>query len=332
VDAFSIGCYNLTMVQQLRSLVLCLILIPTFFSARAASADVLFEGYSKIMLEQTHIGYVIQRYEFNPKSKEFSTIYYLRTQPPANDVIESLKARSDAGLKPLGYQYTELAGGKARMVDATFKNDTMTVTVVENGQRKTLAPKKIPKGAFLSSFLGYLMLQGKEGIKVGVKYNYQAIAEEDGGIYDGEAFIKAEEAVNGVSAFKVLNTFKKTNFSSHITAKGEIIDTLSPVQGISTQLVANIQEATAGKSVNQNQLKQLFGAVPKGQDNVIARRAGGTPLGGAETPKATPAASKQKTLEGVAPTEAGKTEGVPGGKGIQIKGSTPEQAPPAKDQ
>ena len=321
------------MVQQVRSQVLCLILSLSFFAAtlvsQRANADVLFEGYSKIMLEQTHIGYVIQRNEFNPKTKEFSMVYYLRTQPPANDVIESLKARADAGLKPLGYQYTELAGGKVRIVDAAFKNDVMTITVVENGQKKVMAPKKVPKGAFLSSFLGYLMLQGKEGIKVGVKYNYVAIAEEDGGIYDGEAFIKAEEAVSGVSAFKILNTFKKTSFSSHITAKGEIIDTLSPVQGISTKLVANIQEATGGKSVNQNQLRQLFGSVPKGQDNVIARRSGGTPLGGAEAAKATSTpstgapTSKQKILEGEPSTEAGKTEGVPGGKGIQIKGAPP---------
>lgn len=316
------------MVQTLKYQAACLILILSTFISQHARADVLFEGYSKIMLETTHIGYVIQRYDFNAKSKEFSTTYYLRTQPPANDVIESLKARADAGLKPLGYQYTELSGGKARTVDATFKNDMMTIAIVENGQRKTLAPKKVPKGAFLSSFLGYLMLQGKEGIKVGVKYNYQAIAEEDGGIYDGEAFIKAEETVNGVNAFKVLNTFKKTNFASHITSKGEIIDTLSPVQGISTQLVSSIQEATGGKSVNQNQLRQLFGAVPKGQENVIARRSGGTPLGGAEAvaPRTPPSpGSKQKVLDGTASPEAGKTEGVPGGKGIQIKGATPTE-------
>ncbi len=327
------------MVQTLRlrarSPFLCLILslVTSLVLAFAsnARADVLFEGYSKVMLEQTHIGYVIQRFEFNPKSKEFSTIYYLRTAPPANDVIESLKARADAGLKPLSYQYTELAGGRVRIVDATFKNDTMTLTVLENSQKRPAVTKKIPKGAFLASFLSYLMLQSKEGLKVGVKYNYQAIAEEDGAIHSGEAFIKAEESVNGVSAYKVLNTFKNSNFSSHVTGKGEIIDTLSPVQGISTKLVATIQEATGGKSVNQNQLRQLFGSVPKGQDNVIARRSAGTPLGGSEVAKpsaAQPApttapSNKQKVLEGEAPTEAGKTEGVPGGKGLQIKGGAP---------
>lgn len=316
------------MVQTLRSLRTCLNLslsIFTFsfavtFATSIANADVLFEGYSKVMLEQTHIGYVIQRFEFNPKSKEFSTIYYLRTAPPANDVIESLKARSDAGLKPLSYQYTELAAGRVRIVDATFKNDTMTLSVIDNGQKRPVVTKKVPKGAFLASFLSYLMLQSKEGLKVGVKYNYQAIAEEDGALHNGEAFIKAEETANGVTAYKVLNTFKNSNFSSHVTGKGEIIDTLSPVQGISTQLVATIQEATGGKSVNQNQLRQLFGAVPKGQDNVIARRSGGAPLG----------ASKQETLKGEPPLEAGKTEGVPGGKGIQIKGSsTPTTTAPS---
>ncbi len=280
----------------------------------AAKPDVLFEGYSKILLGTTHIGYTIQRFEFNAKTKEYSTTYYLKTQPPANDVIESLKAKSTYDLQPISYQYTELAGGKVRIVDATFKNGIMSVTSLQNGKRQALAPKKIMPGTFLASFLGYLMLQAKDGVKVGNKYNYQAIAEEDGNIYKGEAYIKSEEPIKGVASYKILNTYKNVKFVSYFTPKGEVLATNSDAQGISTELVANIQEATKGMSVNLNQLNQLFGAVPQGQENAIAKHSAGEPLGGAK--------SKSEILEGEpAKNPATKQEGVPAGQGIMIKGT-----------
>ena len=299
-------------------------------SAPSAKADVLFEGYSKILLGTTHIGYTIQRFEFNAKTKEYSTTYYLKTQAPANDVIESLKARSTYDLQPLSYQYTELAGGKVHIVDATFNNGVMNVSSLQNGKRQALAPKKIMPGTFLASFLGYLMLQAKDGVKVGNKYNYQAIAEEDGNIYKGEAYIKSQEPIKGVMSYKILNTYKDVKFISYFTAKGEVLATNSDAQGISTELVANIQEATKGMSVNLNQLNQLFGAVPQGQENAVAKHSAGEPLGSG----AAPAKSKAEILEGEpSKNPATKQEGVPGGQGIIIKGS-PEKTndPGSSDQ
>ena len=43
--------------------------------ARIKSPIFFFEGYSKIMIGDKHIGYTIQRFEFDPKKKEYSTIY-----------------------------------------------------------------------------------------------------------------------------------------------------------------------------------------------------------------------------------------------------------------
>jgi hypothetical protein len=290
-----------------------------------AKSDLLFEGYSKIMLGTTHIGYTVQRFEFDPKKKEYSTVYYLKTQPPANDVIESLKARSTLDLKPISYQYTELASGRVHIVDATFANGIMSVSELVNGKRTAGAPKKVPPGTFLASFLGYLMLQQKEAVKVGNKYDYQAIAEEDGGMYKGDAFIKGQETTKGLPTFKILNTYKGVQFVSFMTPQGEVLATDSAAQGISTELVANIQEATKGMSVNSNQLAQLFGSVPQGQDNAISRHAKGEPLGGAPAAESAPAAtslpakSKQETLEGEPSTKRTKTEGVPQGNGIEVK-------------
>jgi hypothetical protein len=292
---------------------LALALLLTSMHARA---DVLFEGFYKVMLEDTHVGYVIQRFEFDPKKKEFTTAYFLKTNAAGGNLSESLKARATAGFRPVNYQYTSVQGDQTRTIDAAFKGETMTAQVTE-GSKHGVITKKVPKEVFLASFLGYVMLQGKEGMKKGLKYSYRAIAEEDADIQDGEAFVASDETMNAVSTFKVLNTFKKTKFVSWVTHKGEVIATASPLQKISTELVPTFQEATANQSVSTKTLEFVFGTMPRGKDNVIARRASET----ANT--ATPPLSKQKQLE-QKPESSGltpKTEGIPGGKGIMIKGA-----------
>lgn len=295
-----------------------------------ANADILFEGFSKVLLDDVHVGYVIQRYEFDPKAKEFTTSYFLKTGPKGGNLTESLKARSTAGFRPVSYAYTSAQGDQTRTIDATFKGETMTAQVIEGTKRGTIT-KKVPKDVFLASFLGYVMLGGKEGIKKGVKYAYKAVAEEDLDIADGDAFVASEETRNNVSTFKVLNNFKKGKFVSWVTHKGEVIATASPLQKISTELVATIGEATAGQSVNTNLITMVFGAMPKGKENVIARRAGETVAlapdakaandDEADSKNADASATKQKVLETKPETTGNsKKDGIPGAKGIQIKG------------
>lgn len=295
-----------------------------------AGAEVLFEGYSKVLLDGVHVGYTIQRYEFDPKKKEFTTEYFLKTNKVGGNITESLKARASADFKPISYQFTELVEDKPRTIDAQFSGDMMTAKINHNGQTQTIQ-KKLPKGTFLSSFLAYVMLQGKDGIKTGAKYTYNAIAEEDAGLYSGEAFVKGEETVNGLNVFKILNTFKGVQFVSYSTFKGEVIATRSPVQKVSTELVANIQEATAGLPLNSKTLGQIFGQVPQGIDNPISRRA---PESAAKVESSQNEAQEQKKkiLESTpAPSEGSpKKEGVPGGKGIVIKNKSTEPPPNAE--
>ncbi|HVK61362.1 MAG TPA: hypothetical protein VM432_07420 [Bdellovibrionales bacterium] len=330
--------FTQTLVRlNLRQIILTLVAFAAIGISPRANAQILSEAYSKVLLGGVHVGYTIQRYEFDPKKKEFVITYFVKTGPKAGDITESVKGRSTSSLKPISYQYTQLAGDKAKMIDATFKDDTMSTTVVENGKRTVLAPRKIPKDAFLSSFLGYMMLQGKEGIKPQIRYTYNAIAEEDGQVYQGEAFVAGEESVAGVNSYKVLNTFMKTNFIYWITPKGEFIASRSPVQQLSTEVVAGIQDAIAGLPLNSATLNQLFGSVPKGTENAVAKKNQGVPLAAPATVPAaappaapaveeasTPRPTKKEILEGAKPpvTNPGKKEGVPAGQGIQLKGGS----------
>ncbi len=299
----------------------CAVAFAILISGANAEAQVLFEGYSKVLLGSKQVGFVIQRFEFDQKKKEFLATSFVKTNELGGNITESTQSRATATLKPLSYKYTSAAGDKVKLIDGTFKGDTMTIAVVENGKRKVLPAKKLPVGVFLANYLPYVMLQGKEGIKVGANYAYQAIAEEDGNVYTGQAYVKGEEVHNGIPVYRVLSTFmvgtpSKVEFVFFMTSKGEIVGSKQPMQGVSTALVANIQEATAGMSVNNNHLNQLFGGVPKGIENSVARKSGGEPL-------APP--SKQKTLEGAPPAEAAtspKTEGVPAGQGLILKGKS----------
>ena len=297
--------------------------LPILFCFQAAHSQILFEGYSKILLDGVHVGYVVQRFEFDSKKKEFGTTYFLKTGANGGNISESLKARSTESLKPISYQYTSLTGtgptAKSETIDATFKGDTMTA-ILKKGTKPETIQKKIPKDAFLASFLGYMMLQGKEGIKKGVNYIYKGIAEEDGNVYTGKAFISGEEAMNGVSAFKVLNNFKNADFGSWVTAKGEVLMTRSPVQKIATELVGSVQEATAGQSVNTNALTLLFGSFPKGEENVLARRES---AGGASSKTA----GKDSTGSKLPAKEMTKKEGAPQGQGVMVKAGPTSTVP-----
>jgi hypothetical protein len=274
------------------------------FILSPARAEVLFEGYSKILSNGTPIGYTISKYEFDEKSKKFTSTYFLKTTGQGAEITESLKASANADLAPLSYAYTSIFGKETKTIDAKFVGLKMTAKVKEAGKTKTIR-KDLPKGSFLSTFLVYLMLKSKEGLKTDSNYDYQAIAEEDAEVYKGQASVGKEEAYLGLKAFKVQNKFKDVLFVSFVNERGEVLGTNSVSQGISTELVANSTQATAAFPVSAGILKSLFGEVPAGKTNLI---------------------SKSAKLQ---PTNPGKQEGIPQGQGIQIK-AEPAASPAGK--
>lgn len=239
--------------------------------SQLAKADVLFEGYSKILSADQHIGYVVTRYEFDQKKKQFISTYFLKTGKGASEVSESLHAIADSELSPISYEYTTMANKETKTIDAQFKAGTMTA-IVKSGGKVQKIDKKIPKGTFLSTFLIYLMLKSQEGLQSETKYEYQAIAEEDAAIYKGQALVGKEEIFNGYKAFKILNTFKDMKFLSYVNSQGEVLGTNATGQGIKTELVASPAEATFGQVQSNSVLKTLFGTIPAGEKNLVAQQ------------------------------------------------------------
>lgn len=248
-----------------------LVLMLFFSSTSFAKNKVLFEGYYKLTLLDNHVGYYIQRYEIDPKKKEFISTYFLRTNNQGGNLSESLKATSTEKLNPIRYQYTSLQGTASKTIDAhANKNkkgdEILQVKITDNGKLR-VSSVKLNEGTFFSTFLIYLLLQGQKGIQPGVKYSFQSIAEEDGKPFPGEVFIEKEEKYKGLDSFKVLYTFKNAQFVNFINAKGESLLSVSPALGLSAELVKDPKEATQGQTFNQKSLELLFGDLPTGTTN-----------------------------------------------------------------
>jgi hypothetical protein len=247
-----------------------LMVLFVFLRPSHLQAETLFEGYYKVYSGGTHAGYMIAKYEYDAKKKQFSATTFLKTGELAGSITESLKATATEDLKPISYQYTTLMGTVTKTIDASFPKGKMIATVKDGGKSEKIAID-LPKGTFLSTFLAYLILKSKDGLKAETKYDYQAIAEEDGKITKGFALVKGKEDVGGINAFRIINEFKNSKYVSYVTEKGELLSVKSPAQGISEELVTQPSLATGSFQVPVSLLKILFGDVPTGQLNEVSR-------------------------------------------------------------
>ena len=289
-------------------MVLRLFLALTILIAHSltAKADVLFEGYSKILSGGVHVGYIINRYEYDNKKKQFISTSFLKTNDAGGGITESLQAFAGDDLRPISYSYTTLVGKTPKTIDAKFEKGKILATVRDNGKEQKIV-KDVPKGVFLSTFLAYVMLKSPKGLQPDIKFEYQAVAEEEAEVVKGIAAVKSPEDLGGFRVLKILNEFKSSQFISFVTDKGEVLQTRSPVQGISTELVAQPSMATANMQIPTALIKKLFGDVPTGQKNDVSR------ANHATKPKMAPLQN--------APN-ATKQEGVAPGQGLHLKGGS----------
>lgn len=285
------------------SRIVTVLLLVFLFSP--AQAQVLFEGYSKIISGGVHIGYAVSRYEFDTKKKLFLVTSFLKTGKLGEDLTESVKAVADANLNPVSYEYTSIQGKQTKTIDAKVKKNRLTAIVKENGQQKTIQ-RDLPKGTFLSYFTVYVVLKSKTGLQTGTRFDYNAIAEEDADVVKGDLFVQKEDLVDGIKTFRILNRFKDVKFESQVTPRGEVLSTFAPGAALATQVVAKPPDAVGQFGLSTSLLKALYGDVPIGTDNVVSR------------------ALKAEALDGAKPPP-GKQQGVPQGQNIIIKGQAPKK-------
>lgn len=245
-----------------RYVVLLLLLIMPL-SSFAAPSNVLFEGWFQIFVGKTPIGYMTQRYEF--KNKKFYATQFLKIQSGGVTTTESLKAQCKDDFTPISFSYSSKDGPKISVINGKVRDGIMTVNKVVNGQRKDKVTKRLRKGTFLASFLTYMLLSQKGLLKnMDKKYDYYAIAEEEGVAYTGTAWVKKKESVQGKKAIKMLNMFKKEKkgkedkFFVWLTPQGQPLLLRSATQNLEVRFANSQSVATNGFEFEPNSIRSIF--------------------------------------------------------------------------
>lgn len=243
----------------------------TSFSPAFAQESTIFEGYYKVLLSNVHAGYAVQRYTFNAQKKQFKSIYYVyvRLSPDGKKyTTESLTALSNEKFHPVSYQYTAISDGKPIAIDGQVKNDIL-VANINKGGKSTTSKVKVPKGAFFSTMLLHLVLQN--GLKVGKSFSFNAVAEEDAKVLGGTLSVTTEQKIKGVNTHKLEYDYKNVKSEAYVSDEGHVLSSDAPAQGVSTVLVAEASEARGNFPFPEKTLKTLFGSVPSGKENTIAK-------------------------------------------------------------
>jgi hypothetical protein len=141
------------------------------------------------------------------------------------------------------------------------------------------------------------MLQKK--LTLNEAFSYSAVAEEDGGSYNGKAWLQSKEDRGAYQVFKIVNSFKGEHWVARMAAipdpketgkyiQAEVLETSAPTKNLKTELVDSPAVATEGQLVPNKILIALFGSVPTGKVNILANPPGKAPAVG-ENKAATPA-------------------------------------------
>lgn len=240
-----------------------LFLSSFFFLLTAAQANtqILQEGGYKILSEQNKtIGFLVQRYEFDNEAEKFKHIYYSQRTTANGDIKESLVAEAAQNLRPIRYTFTTYSDSHAKTVEAQFTEQVMTATITE-GEKKTSLQKRISEGTFLSSFLIYLIVQNK--LAVNSNYQYVAILEREASLLTGKATVPEETTLNGLKAFKVINTVEESNDVQYITSSGILLKREGA--NLTLERAQNIIDIMTPMNPPLHQLNMLFsGKLPEG--------------------------------------------------------------------
>ncbi len=265
------------MVRQL--LVFFVALLAGGFSG--ASTQSLSDGLYRMTLDGAHVGYVIQRYEYDTEKGEFISTFFRRSAEPGGILTESLKARANSRFEPLAYEYRWSLGSAQRHIQAQFTGRQMTAQFQERGpeseppESQRQVSLEIPEKAFLSTFLSLLMHQ--QGLSLEKLFNYQVVLEEEARIASGQARVASrqeQKGHKGQTVFVVEHNLKvkgpeaasaplSTPYRSHITPEGLLLKTELPVQRLVLEKVEQKPMALGSLELPIEQVQNLFGSLPQ---------------------------------------------------------------------
>lgn len=241
------------------------------FGGLVAHGEVIFEGYYRIEKKNKHFGYLIQRLEREPKSKNKTITTYIRTIPkPDTEVYEVFKSTAQASTgTPVKSIYDSTVSGLPIHIVGNFSQKpnqvgTGTAIVQYNRARKPASVRAVSKVQFSDSFLFYLadfakMVKGKV-------YTYRSYAEERGTASIGHIDVVGENK-NKAHVFQVVDDYLGLPLESFVAATGEPLGSRSPAENFVAYWVPLKDDAIGTLSFPKEELVNVFGDIPDNKKN-----------------------------------------------------------------
>ena len=219
----------------------------------SAGAEVLFEGYYRVLLEKKPVGFSVLRHETTKRG--FQVHQYSNVQLPSKKrTIETLKARSNSLLEPQSYEYTRREGEKVVFLSkGTFYKTKKLWKVVGKTSKKTFK-KTFSKPPLLSAFIP-LAWSEKMRTSPKLSYAYEVFEEKKGRLVKG-SFRRTQlpqfwiQDLGGVKS------------RLRLTERAEILETQSSQWKLKHQLVPSLEFISQALPVKE--LKSVFKKLPKG--------------------------------------------------------------------
>ncbi len=247
-------------------------------------AETLFEGYYRIEESGKHIGYTIQRYSFDPKTKNRTISTYLRRKIDEDQVHTFIKSVSTERTTPKGKlifvpflsEYSSNETGDNFRMSANFKNQNKPKVEFFFDNARKPSDIKIETGgpnSFLSNFLYYLVAaQNSDGdvqdLPLKRAIPYQAFSEDDGNYSDGFLYRIADKIVSGLTVLQIADRFAGETLESFVLPSGDMVGVRNNKTIV--YLVRDRAEAVGLLDFPQNEVTQFFGELPEGQKNPLS--------------------------------------------------------------
>jgi hypothetical protein len=251
-------------MKEMRVIYLILLLI-----ASAARAEVTLDAYYAIQVNGKHVGFSVQRDEYDPKTKTHKIKYFIKTNEQDNDMEQFVSTEQTDGYQPKSFRFLSRVRKAESAIRGNVRGKDLKLTFKEPKGQKTVS---IPLSGdmFFSSALGPVLIASK--LSKGKALSFHAINEEDGFLGDGVVYVIDETEVSKHKVYRLITHFQNVETEVWLLDTGVALASQSTHIQLRAEMVANRLDATEGLDFNLKTLAKYFGSVPEGKINPFARK------------------------------------------------------------
>lgn len=240
-----------------------------FLIGSVCAAETVFEGYYRIESGGKHIGFAVQRWQFEPKSSQWILNYFVQTSDKdfASRRVVVMERFKD-NLEPLEYRYRLTKGGKETREQVTFSNGKFEETFADKTGKQG-RKGQLEKNGLLSASAARVLVLNRP--KPGKIYSYVGMREEDALMMHGQIQVLSARKEGKHRVYQILDDFETAPLESWVLEDGEILRSGVPDKGVTSTLVKSANDAIGEVEFNRSELVPVFNEIPEGRKNAVAR-------------------------------------------------------------